>query len=252
VPCWVDTTQPDVDRAVRFYGELFGWEMTGAGTMPSDPPGNYYVARADGHEIAGVGEQPGELAGTPSTWATYISVGSADEAAAAVRDAGGAVLHGPFDAPPAGRMAVVQDPSGAIFNIWEPRERHGAERVNSLGAWAMSALMTDDPEGAQAFYGQVFGWEAEAFGDGAWVWRLPGYVGGVPQQPVPLDVVAAVIRGEQAGWAVDFWIASADDAAAKAQQLGGTVLVAPHDEPGFRRTVVADPAGAVLGLSEPR
>jgi uncharacterized protein len=98
----------------------------------------------------------------------------------------------------------------------------------------------------------VFGWEAEAFGDGAWVWRLPGYVGGVPQQPVPLDVVAAVIRGEQAGWAVDFWIASADDAAAKAQQLGGTVLVAPHDEPGFRRTVIADPAGAVLGLSEPR
>ena len=126
----------------------------------------------------------------------------------------------------------------------------------------MSMLSTEDPEGAQAFYGELFGWQAEAFDAGPgfefWLWRLPRYVGGEPQQPVARDVVATMTRlapnggqgGPQPNWSVDFWIADADAAAAAAPTLGGTVLAPPLEAAGFRRTVLADPYGAAFSVSQ--
>ena len=95
----------------------------------------------------------------------------------------------------------------------------------------MSALRTPDPDAAPAFYGAVFGWQAEPFGP-ATMWRLPGYVGGEPQQPVPRDVVAAMEPAQPDAapeWAVDFCVADADTTARTAAARGGRVLVAPHD-----------------------
>jgi predicted enzyme related to lactoylglutathione lyase len=61
----------------------------------------------------------------------------------------------------------------------------------------MSFLRTPKPEGAKAFYGALFGWTTEAFSP-TLLSRLPGYMGGVPEQPVSRDVVAAMARGD--GW----------------------------------------------------
>ena len=120
----------------------------------------------------------------------------------------------------------------------------------------MSLLSTGDPESAQEFYGRLFGWRAEPFGAvpdmQAWLWRLPGYVGGEPHQPVPRDVVAAMAAapGSTASWSVDFWIEDADAAAAAAADLGGSVIAAPFEAAGFRRTVLADPGGAAFSASQ--
>ena len=215
VPCFVDTLTPDVEAAKRFYGAVFGWEFGGPGAMPDDPPGEYFVARLRGRDVAAVGTRPADGGGGegPSPgWNTYVAVRSADGAAAQVQALGGAVLVEPFDAPPAGRMAVIADPSGATLSVWEAGVRHGAQCVNEPSAWAMSALNTPDPEGAQEFYGELFGWRAESFDAGLgvdmWLWRLPEYVGGEPQQPVPRDVVAVMSRAQEApaNWSVDFWI----------------------------------------------
>jgi uncharacterized protein len=118
----------------------------------------------------------------------------------------------------------------------------------------MSLLETADPDGAVAFYGAVFGWEPEAFGP-VTLMRLPGYVGGEPQQPVPRDVVAAIAPagGDAAGaarWIADLWVADADATAADAERLGGAVLVEPYDAPPFRRAVLADPGGASFTVSQ--
>ena len=100
----------------------------------------------------------------------------------------------PFDVLPAGRVAAVEDPGGAIVGLWEPAERRGCQLVNEAAAYAMSALHTPDPEMAARFYGEVFGWESEAFAPGISLFRLPGYVGGEPSQPVPRDVVAVMAK----------------------------------------------------------
>jgi predicted enzyme related to lactoylglutathione lyase len=138
-----------------------------------------------------------------------------------------------------------------VFCIWQAGLRKGAQVINEPSAWAMSALGTGDPDGAKAFYRELFGWESEEFAPGVSLFRLPGYVGGEPQQPVPRDVVAVMTAGtEEARWSVDVWVASADETAARAADLGGRVLVAPHEIPGFRNAVIADPQGAVLSVSQ--
>jgi predicted enzyme related to lactoylglutathione lyase len=186
----------------------------------------------------------------------YVRVDSADEATARAQDAGGSVLVGPYDVEPAGRMVVLRDPSGASISAWEAHERRGAQRVNEPGAWAMSLLRTRDPVGAANFYGAVFGWSKDVVQAGEstlTLWRLPGYVGGEPEQPVPRDVVGAMIPAagdEPIGWGVDFWVRSADDAAARASARGGAVIVAPHQTPGFRNAVLADPHGAVFSVTQ--
>jgi uncharacterized protein len=246
VPCWVDSLQPDPRAAMSFYGELFGWEFTGPG------PGDYFVARLRGRDVAGIAPQLD--AGGPPAWNTYVAVDSADDAAGRAADEGGEVLVSPFDVLPAGRMAVLADPDGAPFCAWEARERHGAQLVNEPSAWSMSALNAHDPERAAAFYGALFGWSTESFGD-ITMFRLPGYLGGEPEQPVSREVVATMLPAQgdtQPHWSADFWVADVDAAAARMPELGGEVVQPSYDVPGtpLRQAVLADAAGAVFSATQ--
>jgi uncharacterized protein len=257
VPCWVETWQNDPDRATAFYSSVFGWEIEN--TMPPDADGTFHICRLRGRDVAGIGSPIPEGAPSTPVWTTFIQVDSVDEAAGKVKEGGGSVVVEPFDSLEGGRLAIVTDPAGAAFAPWEPGEHTGAQVINQPGAWAMSGLETTDPEGAKAFYRDVFGWESEAFGPpeaGFTLFRLPGYVGGTPQQPVPRDNVATIIAGGEgpARWSVDFWVFDADEAAAKAGELGGRVVSPPNDVPGvagMREAVLADPQGAAFNITQP-
>ena len=251
VPCWVATVQSEPESAARFYGELFGWETTNL--MPDDHPGDYFMCKLRGRPVAAVVSAHGAPPPPSAAWGTHVWVDSAEETAAKVDDAGGSVIGTPFDSPAGGRQVVLADPAGAVFCAWEPGEHRGAALVNEPSAWAMSTLLATEPEMAKAFYGSVFGWIPEQFGP-VTLWRLPGYLGGEAHQPVPRDVVGvmAPAAGDamQPHWSVDFWVADADATAEKAARLGGTVLAPPHDVPGFRNAVLADPQGAVFSVSQ--
>jgi predicted enzyme related to lactoylglutathione lyase len=261
VPCWIACVHPDPEKAVTFYTELFGWEATNL--MPPDADGPYFLCRLRGRDVAAVVSQHGAPPPPASVWTTHIWVESADDTAAKVAEAGGSVVADPFDSPGGGRVAVLSDASGAVFCVWQPGERKGAQVVNEPGAWSMSALNTRDPQGAKAFYGAVFGWDTDTFDLGeseVTLWRLPGYVGGEPEQPVPRDLVAtmAPMTGDRlpddvpAHWSVDFWVHDVDATAEKAAQLGGKVVVPPYDIPvaGLRQAVLADPQGAAFSVSK--
>lgn len=123
----------------------------------------------------------------------------------------------------------------------------------------MSALHTPDPAAATAFYEAVFGWDGQPIAPGAPVtlFRLNGYVGGEPGQAIPRDVVA-VMTATQPGpdgpsvpphWNVNLLVVGSDEVAARAVRLGGRVLVAPMDTPGFRSAVLMDPQGAAFSIS---
>ena len=240
VPCWVDTLQADPAAARAFYERVLGWRFTG--------DDDYAVARLGGADVAGVGARPRDMPAT--TWLTHVRVDDADAAARRARALGASVVVEPLDASPAGCLAAIADPAGAVLCLWQAETREGAERVNEPGAWSMSALQTPDPEAAVRFYGDLFGWETEAFGP-ATMFRLPGFVGGEPEQPVPRDVVAVMMEGEAAAWGVDFWIADLEAAVAAAEAAGGRVVVPPHDQPpAFRSAVLADPEGATFSLSQ--
>jgi predicted enzyme related to lactoylglutathione lyase len=250
VPCWVDTLQPDVDAAVAFYGGVLGWDVGGPGEMPGNPPGRYYVAQLRGRDAAGIGSLPPGGEAAPS-FNMYVRVDSADDAAAQAQSAGGMIVLEPFDAPPAGRMAVVADPTGAQVCLWQAGVREGAQVVNEAGAWAMSQLRTPDPDRAAAFYGGLFGWTTEAFGPFT-MFRLPGYVGGEPEQPVSREVVATMApaeAGEPPRWSPDFWVADVEATAASAERLGGSTIAGPFPNPVGKSAVLADPSGVSFSVS---
>ena len=261
VPCWIVCVHPDPEKAVTFYTELFGWEARNL--MPPGADGAYFLCKLRGRDVAAVVSQHGALSPPAPGWTTYIWVESADNTVAKVAEAGGSVVAAPFDSPGGGRTAVLSDASGAVFCVWQPGERKGAQVVNEPGAWSMSALNTRDPQGAEAFYGAVFGWDTDTFDLGksqVTLWRLPGYVGGEPEQPVPRDQVAtmAPMTGDRisddvsAHWSVDFWVHDVDATADNAAQLGGKVIAPPYDIPvaGLRQAVLADPQGAMFSVSK--
>jgi predicted enzyme related to lactoylglutathione lyase len=266
VPCWVDATEPDVPAAAAFYGSLFGWETEDR--LPAEAPGHYFIARLDGRDVAAIGSRI-DGAPPPAAWNTFIGVTDADVAASAVAGAGGRVLVAPFDVRPAGRMAVCADPSGAVFDVWQPGTRKGAQTVNAPGSWNWSNLHTPDPEGALAFYGEVFGWEAGALGGGsdAVMWRLPGYADFLEQFDSELrrrhaefgapegfsDCIGWMMpqaAAAEARWRVTFSVDDADGAAAAAVALGGRVVLAPEDMGVVRVAVLADPQGADFTVSQ--
>jgi uncharacterized protein len=267
VPCWVDASEPDPEAAAEFYGGLFGWELED--TMPPEAPGKYFMARLRGLDVAAVGSIP-EGAPPMAMWNTYFWVDSADETASKVRDAGGGIVMEPFDVMDAGRMAVVTDPEGAAFGLWQAKENRGAQLVNDPGSLNLNALNTRDVEGARSFYGSVFGWGVLDLSPGPLMWTLPGFGDFLERDNPDLrkqmaaadapegfeDVVAMItpIGDDQPDtpphWSAIFATDDADAAAAKATELGGQVIVPPFDAPWVRMTVLADPQGATFIASK--
>jgi predicted enzyme related to lactoylglutathione lyase len=267
VPCWVDTSHPDPEAAVAFYGELFGWEFKDVMAQGSDA--KYFIAQIRGGDVGAIGSVP-PAAPPMAMWNTYVRVDSADESAAKVRAAGGRVLTEPFDVMQAGRMAVCADPEGAVFCLWEANEQRGADVVNEHGALNFNDLNTRDVDGAKAFYGAVFGWQTIELDGGFELWTLPGYGDhlellnpGTRARMAELDapegfadVVASLapIGEDQPDtpphWGLTFGVDDADAIAAKAAELGGTVIVAPFDAPWVRMTIIADPQGATFTASK--
>ncbi len=257
VPCWVDTAQPDPPAAARFYGELFGWELTEA--MPPDVPGSYLIATLDHHDVAAIGSMdPDE----PPAWRTYVSCDDADATGEAVVLAGGTVVWGPEEAGPAGRTATCADPAGALFQLWQARRRLGAQIVNVPSTWNFSDLHTPDPDRVLPFYGDVFGWQVSD-DLGAGMIRLPGYGDHLAATVDPdihqrqahapagfADVIAGLsLTDAEPEWRVRFAVADRDASAATAERLGATV-VSSADTSWTREALIRDPQGAELTLSQ--
>ncbi|GAB3068090.1 VOC family protein [Micromonospora schwarzwaldensis] len=241
-PCWTDLATPGLDDARRFYPQLFGW--TGRiSTVPD--AGGYTVFLKDGKAVAGVG--PPATPDQVPIWSTYVATDDADLVATRVAAAGGQVVVPPFDVAAQGRMAVLADPAGAVFSVWQPKAMRGAELFNAPGAMCWNELVTPDPEGAREFYALVFGWHPEerSTGPEPYIgWRCGArIVAGMlpPAEPLPADLPAY--------WTVYFAVEDTDATAARAAELGGTILVPPRDNPAGRAAALRDPHGALFSIS---
>ncbi len=174
----------------------------------------------------------------------------------------------PFAVGPAGRMVAFDDPEGAALCAWEPGQTRGAQLVNDPGAWVFSTLHTGDANGAEAFYGSVFGWKlGPADDDGSAMVMKPGYQDFLAQKDPDLperleqfqapegfgDVVATMMplsNGASPHWDVTFSVADADASASRASELGGEVVLEPFDAPWVRAALVRDPDGVAFTVSQ--
>ncbi|MGH3267061.1 MAG: VOC family protein [Trebonia sp.] len=245
VPNWTTCLTRDLSTAIGFYRSVFGWDFNVS-------PDGYAVATMRGREVAGLGTVDAAGPDARPAWITEVCVDDAAATADAAVRAGGTVLAQPIDLSPASVLVVLADPAGAVVCAAQPIRRKGAQLVNEPGAWAMSALSTPDPSAVAGFYRDLFGWRRDELGPTS-LWRLPGYLGGEPTQPVPRDVIAVAQTAEEpTRWDVDFWVTDADAAARAAHESGGGVIAEPADQAGvpFRRAMLSDPDGATFSVSQ--
>jgi uncharacterized protein len=235
---WTDLATTDTDAAKRFYTALFGWDFDDQ-PIPGDG-GVYTMLRRDGKDVAALFQAQ---EGMPTAWSSYVTVESADAAATKAADLGGTPMGEAFDVMDAGRMAVIQDPTGAAVSVWEPHGSIGAQFVNGPGALSLNQLNTPDPEAAGRF-SDLFGWRTEQVAGGDqpyWgIYNGDRLNGGMMQ--LPPDAPAPP------HWLVYFGSNDVDADAGRIGELGGQVIVPPADVPGGRFLVAQDPQGAVVGL----
>jgi predicted enzyme related to lactoylglutathione lyase len=268
VTSWVDTEQADLGAALDFYAGLFGWTFSEA--TPPGVPFRYVIAQLDGQDVGGLGgprtPPVGALPGSEARWNTYVAVADADAMAARIEQLGGAVLQLPTAVGEGGRSVVVRDPQALELRLWEARQRLGAQVANVPGAWNFSDLHTDEPEDAEHFYGQAFGWVFVDVGFATMI-QVPGYGDHLASTVAPdirerqADVkappgfadaigwVVPVAPGEEPGWHVTFTVADRDESADRVLRLGGSV-VRTGDSDWTRTVVVRDPQGAVFTASQ--
>ncbi|MED7952596.1 VOC family protein [Streptomyces sp. BE303] len=256
VPCWVELGTPDLPRARRFYGALFGWEYVGL-------PG-YTVATLRGAQVAGLVRRP---AGEERSWTTYLAVTDVGRAAEEVRTAGGRVVREPFERPEQGWAAVVADPTGAVFGLRQGLLWQGAGLVDEPSAFSWSEQLSPDPATARTFYRRVFGYEYGSGADGGTVFRVGGAMaggigGGHGADADQTGRTGRTGRASGSGsggtglgaagpppvWSVHFGTDDTDRAAERVRELGGEVLAGPHPTPFGRRAAVRDDGGAEFTL----
>ena len=242
-PSWADLLCKDGQVAKDFYGGLFGWTYD---DHPAGPGMVYTMFRHNGVPVCASAEPGPGQENLPSHWSVYFTVDDLGAAVERAKNAGGTVLMEPFDVLDVGRMALIQDKEGAVLRLWYPIAHAGAGKMHEPGALCWFELATTDPDSASAFYTQL----------------LPAEAGPDPNTDFPYTLVkvsgvqvAGIIQiGEDWGpvppnWGVYFGVEDVDATVAKAQELGGGVIVEPRDIEDFARfAVLRDPDGAVFNI----
>ena len=246
---WAELATSDANGAKKFYTSLFGWAVEdnkfGEGQddvysrlqKSGKDVGALYPMRADQRQQ-----------GVPPNWLPYVTVAKADDAVTRAKSLGGNILAGPFDVMTYGRMAVLQDPTGATLAVWEPREHIGAQRVNEDGAFCWMELLTRDPARAGKFYSDLFGWTTKSSSFDAnytEFWRGEAPIGGMMK-------ITPEMGQMPSNWTVYWMVSDVDASAAKAKSLGAKVMVGPQDIPTVGRfAALADPQGAFFSIFKP-
>jgi predicted enzyme related to lactoylglutathione lyase len=245
--CWLELSTTDQNAAKQFYSSLFGWTID---DQPMGPGQVYTMFNIEGRNAAAAAtmDERVRAQGVPPHWMLYMDVESADDTVAKAQQAGGKAMAPPFDVFDFGRMAVLEDPTGAHFSIWQPRQHTGTGITGVPGTLCWADLMTPDQAAVSKFYTSVFGWQIEPGQDNSGYLHIKNgseFIGGIPpagQRPpnVPPH------------WMIYFLVDNCDASASKAKDLGGTLLMPPMTmEKVGRMAIVDDPQGAGFALFQP-
>jgi hypothetical protein len=243
--CWLELHTTDHNAAKSFYDALFGWAPE---DMPMGPNDFYTIFKLQGRDAAaGCTLRPDQRSqGVPPHWMIYITVENTDAAAAKAQQLGGTILAPAFDVFDAGRMAVVQDPTGATFCLWQANKNTGIGIAHVHGTLCWADLSTPDPKSASDFYSGLFGWQLirDEKDPSGYLHIKNGehFIGGIPP-------AASRQPGVPPHWLAYLQVDDVDATANQAKQMGASLYCPPMSMEGVgRMSVIADPQGAVFAI----
>ncbi|SOD71872.1 hypothetical protein SAMN05892883_1333 [Jatrophihabitans sp. GAS493] len=242
-PCWVDLLSSDVEKAKAFYGGILGWTNVDGGP----DFGGYVNFFSDGHGVAGMMENANPSEMGPDRWNTYISTDNIDATTASASAAGAQVISPPMEVMDLGSMAILQDPAGGMFGLWQPGKHTGFQKYNEPGSVTWDEFHSKNYAASTSFYTTVFGWKLDVMSDADDFRYSTGTVNGEAVAGM-MDSSGFLPAEVPSHWAVYFAVANTDAAVAQAVELGGTVVRAAEDTPFGRVADMVDPTGAAFRL----
>lgn len=245
--CWIELVTTDQDAAKKFYGELFGWTSDDSPMGPND---FYTIFKIDGQPVGAARTMPAEqrAQGIPPHWLLYVATDIVDVSAKRAAELGATIVVEPIDVVDAGRMAVIRDPGGAHFCLWEAQKHIGSAVAGVAGTLCAADLITADQDAASDFYGKMFGWKITKEED-----EEPGhryyhifnggeFIGGIPP-------ASFAPKGVPAHWQIYVQVSNCEASVAKAKSLGARIHMPRMkvEDVGWM-AIVADPQGASFAM----
>jgi predicted enzyme related to lactoylglutathione lyase len=244
---WYELLTTDTGAAESFYSGVFGWRVTDSGLTDR----RYSILSAGEVPVGGLMALPRHLAdagGRPG-WMGYVGVGSVDDHAARLRQSGGAIHRAPEDIPGVGRFAIVSDPQGANFALFQgpPGQQPPAVAPGTAGHVGWNELYAANWQEAFSFYTGLFGWTKDQAVDmgpmGVYQLFAAGgpAIGGMMNKPK---------ESPRPAWLFYWNVEAIDAAAARVTDKGGKILNGPMQVPGGTWIVqCSDPQGALFAMA---
>ncbi len=241
---WADLMTADIEGSKAFYTELLSLDSV---DMPmGEDAGAYVMLFKNGKTSCAMfqmGDEMKQMTGGSSLWSAYFTVDSADDTAAKAKELGATIVNGPFDVFESGRMVAIQDPTGAAFQVWQPKDNIGAQVFGEHGALGWAELYTNDTSAAAQFYSGLFGWSASTVpGGGGQDYTLFQ----IEDRPATGMMAIREEWGEMPpNWSIYFVVDDLDATIAKATEMGAKEVMPPMEAPGIGPFVLLqDPQGA--------
>lgn len=238
---WYDLNTTDVAGAKAFYTQVVGWTVT-----PFDEKYEMFTADAPIGGVAALNADAKAM-GAPPHWLAYVGVENVDATVAQAQSLGAKAYLAGYDIPNVGRIAVLADPDGAVFGIFQPNELQSDPDAQAKpGEVIWHELMATDYETSFSFYEGLFGWQHTDSMDmgpmGTYFMFGAGKqaLGGVMNRPAEMPASA---------WLYYIDVADLDAALGRVTDNGGKVVNGPMEIPGGKRVAQCqDPQGAMFAL----
>lgn len=234
---WHELNTADTAAAQRFYTKVLGWKTQ---SWELDPSYTLFVANSG--PVGGTSSESGQ-----AQWISYVGTDDIEATVTQAQELGAVVTKQISDMPNGGRYALLEDPQGAAFGVYQSTSDHGPEKAAKRGEHSWHELAADDYQAAFKFYSALFGWEAAGEHDmGApngvyFMFGRDGVpVGGIynrlPEMPPPAWTAYVRVRDTQ-------------KVVPKATAEGATLIAGPMEVPGGDWIAqFVDPQGAIFAV----
>ncbi|NMM47913.1 VOC family protein [Marinigracilibium pacificum] len=238
---WHDLATSNPTAAMKFYGEVFGWEFETLGSGDN----LYHVIKNNGKAIGGIFQLAPKY-GDRSEWVGSISVQNLDAALKFNEASGGKTIFDTAEFDGRGSTALIQDPQGAIVALLKSSTGDPASESVMNNSWLWNELWTTNLEGSLNFYKGLVLYETEEVKQG----KAPYFIFSKNGTKLSGAIKNPIEEGRTA-WMPYIKVADVDQAASKAEAAGAYIVMNPNQ--GIRNGTVAvliDPVGAQLTIQE--
>lgn len=242
---WCDLSTFDLPQAGRFYRNLFDWDQMSNGP---DPSGDYEFFNVGRKPSAGIFAMPQFLQeiGMPSFWMSYVRVANLDDSLALAIKLGAKceIKPTPFDA--SSRYALIRDPAGAGFTLYEGPDLQGRDIFGSHGRMVWNELHVPDLAQIADFYRKLFDWDIKRAPTHDTRYTVHSTSGSPVASIQELDESA---KGPKNYWAVFFFVDDLDMIVRNAVATGGSaVYFSDADSGSF--ALLTDDQGAAFCVTD--